>query len=119
MTLKRAVEKRKKRTKYRVNKFNKNNRPVLVVCRTNKNISAQVIDVSGNVLAALSSSSKAFKDKLKKKKGVEIASIVGREFGKLALKNNIKEVVFNKGPYMYIGRVKAFADGCREAGLVF
>ena len=119
MTLKKAVEKRKERTKYRINKFNKDNRPVIIVHRTNKNISAQIIDTNGNILVALSSSSKAFKDKLKGKKGVEIASIIGKEFGKLASEKNIKEVVFNKGSYIYIGRVKAFADGCREAGLVF
>lgn len=119
MTCEKAIQKRKDRTKYRINKFNKSNRPVLFVCRTNKNISAQVIDANGKVLVALSSSSKSFKDELKGKRGVEIASIVGKEFGKLALKNNVKEVVFNKGPYIYIGRVKAFADGCREAGLVF
>jgi large subunit ribosomal protein L18 len=119
MSFKRAVEKRKERTKYRVDKFNKSNRPVLIVSRTNKNISAQVIDINGKVLAVLTSASKTLSEKLKGKSGTEKASFIGKEFGKLASGKGIKEVVFNKGPYNYIGRVKAFADGCREGGLVF
>ena len=119
MSLKKVAEKRKERTKYRVNIHNKSNRPVLGVRRTNKNIGGQVVDSSGKVVVALSSSSKVFADKLKGKSGVETALIVGKEFGKLALEKGVKEVVFNKGQYIYIGRVKAFAEGCREAGLVF
>ena len=53
------------------------------------------------------------------KTGVEIAGVVGTEIAKKALEKDIKEVVFNKGPYLYIGRIKALADAAREAGLIF
>ena len=55
----------------------------------------------------------------KKISGVEKAKLVGAEFAKLCLKNNVKEVVFDKGAYIYNGRVKAVAEACREAGLQF
>ena len=56
---------------------------------------------------------------LSKKSGIEIAEIVGEDLGKKAIEKNIKEVVFNKGPYMYTGRVKALADAARKSGLIF
>lgn len=114
-----ATKKRKERTRFRVKKLNKSNRPKISVVRTNKNIGGQIIDIDGKVLAAFSSFNKAFVEKTKGKKGVEIAAMAGEELGKVAVKNGVKEVVFDKGPYIYIGRVKAFADGCRKAGLVF
>ena len=50
---------------------------------------------------------------------MEKAKLVGKEFGKLCLKSGAKEVVFDKGAYIYGGRVKALAEACREAGLSF
>ena len=55
----------------------------------------------------------------KKINGIEKAKLVGKKFAELCLKNNIKEVVFDKGAYIYHGRVKAMAEACREAGLSF
>lgn len=112
-------EKRKIRSTLQVKKFNKGHKNILNVFRSNKNIYAQIMDLNGNVLVSATSSGKEMEKLFAKKKGVEIAAVVGEMLGKKAVENNIKEVVFNKGPYMYIGRVKALADGARKAGLVF
>ena len=55
----------------------------------------------------------------KKVSGVEKAKLVGKEFAKICLQKGIKEIVFDKGAYVYNGRVKAIAEACREAGLQF
>ena len=112
-------EKRRVRNALQVKKNNKSRKNILNVFRSNKNIYAQIIDLNGNVLVSATSSGKEMEKLLAKKTGVEIATIVGENLAKKAIENNIKEVVFNKGPYMYIGRVKALADGARKAGLVF
>ncbi|MDD2839937.1 MAG: 50S ribosomal protein L18 [Rickettsiales bacterium] len=112
-------EKRKVRNTLQVKESNKSRRNILSVFRSNKNIFAQIIDLNGNVLVSATSSGKEMEKLLTKKSGVEIAAVVGEVLAKRAIENNIKEVVFNKGPYMYIGRVKALADGARKAGLVF
>ncbi len=114
-----GFEKRKIRNTLQVRKNNKSRNNILTVFRSNKNIYAQIIDLSGNVLVSVGSSGKEMEKSLAKKTGQEIAAIIGETLGKKALENNIKEVVFNRGPYMYIGRVKALADGARKAGLVF
>lgn len=119
MTCLKGAEKRKIRTTLQVRKNNKSQKSILVVFRSNKNISAQIIDLNGNVLASATSSSKIMKDSLKGKSGIEIASAVGEEIAKKAIENNVKEVVFNKGPYIYTGRVKALADAARKSGLIF
>ncbi len=119
MTCVKDVEKRKIRTTLQVKRNNKGKRNILNVFKSNKNIYAQIIDLCGNVLVSATSNSKSMKELLEGKTGVEIASIVGEELGKKAIAKNIKEVVFNKGPYMYIGRIKALAEGARKAGLDF
>lgn len=110
--------KRRQRAKYKVAKLNKSNRPVLLVHKTNANMYGQIIK-DGTVLASCSSVAKGVRELVKGKTGAETAQIVGEELGKVAVKNGVKEVVFNKGPYLYAGRVKIFADACRKAGLVF
>lgn len=112
-------EKRKIRTTLQVKKNNKGRRDILNVFKSNKNIYAQILDLNGNVLVSATSNSKEMKEALAKKSGIEIAEAVGEAIGKKALEKNIKEVVFNKGPYMYIGRVKALAEGARKVGLIF
>ena len=119
MTCYKGAEKRKVRTTLQVKKNNKSKRDILVVFRSNKNISAQIIGLDGNVLVSATSSSKTMKDSLKGKSGIEIGACVGAEIAKKAVEKGIKEVVFNKGPYMYTGRVKALADAARENGLIF
>ncbi|WP_323617123.1 50S ribosomal protein L18 [Erysipelothrix rhusiopathiae] len=91
-------------------------RPRLSVYRSNGNISAQVIDdVTGNTLVSAGS----VQMKLANGGNIEAAAQVGNAVTKLALENGIKSVVFDRGGYIYHGRVKALAEAAREAGLEF
>ena len=93
-------------------------RPRLSVYRSNKQIYAQIIDdLNGVTLASASSSSKDFE--VMKEKKVEIAKAVGKAIAAKAVKGGITSVVFDRGGYLYHGRVKALAEGAREAGLKF
>lgn len=92
--------------------------PRLNVYRSTSHIYAQIIDdVAGKTLA--SSSTLAKDVNVKGKTKVEAAQIVGETVAKKALAAGITEVVFDRGGYLYIGRVKALADGARQAGLKF
>ncbi len=113
------LERRRKRNAYRVKANNKSNRPILSVYKSNKNIYAQIVDVNGKVLMSFSSKSKDIIDSITGKTGIEIASIVGKGIAERAKEQNIVQITFNKGPYLYIGRVKALADAARENGLDF
>lgn len=94
--------------------------PRLRVVRSNSHIYAQVIDdVSRSTLAAASSLDAEFKAKGVSGANKEGASLVGELVGKRARDKNIDSVVFDRGGYLYHGRVKALADGAREAGLKF
>jgi len=92
--------------------------PRLCVYRSNMSIYAQIIDdVNGNTLACASSTDKDF-DMAGKTK-TEQARLVGEKVAKIALEKGIKTVVFDRGGYIYTGRVQALADGARSAGLEF
>jgi large subunit ribosomal protein L18 len=114
-----AFERRKERNASRVKTNNKSERLVFNVFRSNKNIYAQIVGRDGNVLVCASSKSKEVADRIADKKGVEIATEVGEAIAEKAIKAGISEVVFNRGPYLYIGRVKALADSARQKGLKF
>jgi large subunit ribosomal protein L18 len=89
-------------------------KPRLAVFRSNVAIYAQLIDdVKGVVLASSSSL------KIKKTKGTEAAKQTGAEIGRLAKEKKIDRCVFDRGGYLYHGKVKALAEGAREAGLQF
>lgn len=110
---------RRQRIKYRIRKVVNGNSttPRLSVFRSNKEIYAQVIDdLSGKTLYAASS-----RDKGADFKGtnVEIAAQVGKVIAEKALKGGIESVTFDRGGYLYHGRVKSLADGARAAGLKF
>lgn len=91
-------------------------RPRLNVFRSNAHIHAQIIDdVNGKTLVSASS----VEMKLANGGNVEAAKAVGTEVAKRALEANITEVVFDRGGYVYHGRVQALADAAREAGLKF
>ena len=93
-----------------------NGRPRLSVHRSDKNISAQVIDdVKGVTVASAST----LEDKSAKGGNVEAASRIGKLVAERATKAGVTEVVFDRGAYLYHGRVKALADAAREAGLKF
>lgn len=95
-------------------------RPRLNVYRSLTNIYAQVIDDSkGETLASASTLDKEVAALIKGKTKTESARIVGEVVAKRAMAKNIKEVVFDRGGYLYIGRVQAVADGARTAGLEF
>ena len=92
------------------------NKPRLSVFRSNTGIYAQIIDdVAGQTL--VSASSVEFKSTKATK--TEISKNVGMKLAEKAKSNGISEVVFDRGGYLYHGRVKALADGAREAGLKF
>jgi len=96
-------------------------KPRLVVFRSHKNIYAQVIDdLKGTTLVSASSIQDMVKGKLSDEmKKKDVATLVGKELGALAVKAGIEEVVFDRNGYKYHGRVAALADGAREAGLRF
>lgn len=95
-------------------------RPRLCVYRSLNQIYAQVIDdVKGVTLASASTLDKDVKALCEGKSKSEQAKIVGETVAKRAMEKNIQEVVFDRGGYIYIGRVQALADGAREAGLKF
>lgn len=92
-------------------------RPRLAVFRSNAEIYAQLIDdTKGITLLSFSTRDKSFTRTGNK---VEQSKVVGIEIAKLALSKNISEVVFDRGGFLYHGRVKALAEGAREGGLKF
>ena len=95
-------------------------RPRLNVYRSTTNIYAQIIDDStGKTLCSANSLDKDLASKLEGKNTKEQAFVVGEAVAKKALKAGIKEVVFDRGGYIYTGRVEKVAEGARSAGLEF
>ena len=95
-------------------------RPRLCVTRSNNNVYAQVIDdVAHTTICGVSTLGPEFKATGKKGGTVEGAAALGEIIGKKAIEAGITEVVFDRGGHLYHGRVKAVADGAREAGLKF
>ncbi|HTV32914.1 MAG TPA: 50S ribosomal protein L18 [Methylocella sp.] len=95
-------------------------KPRLTVHRSSKQIYCQIIDDSaGRTLAAASSLEKANRESLKTGATVEAAKIIGQLIAERASQAGIREVIFDRGSYIYHGRVKALADGAREGGLKF
>ncbi len=94
--------------------------PRLSVFRSNKNIYAQVIDDGqGITLASASSMDKALRGSLKSGAGKDAAAAVGKLIAERASEKGVKKVIFDRGSYIFHGRVKALADAAREGGLSF
>ena len=94
--------------------------PRLAVYRSLKHISAQIInDEAGVTLASSSSMDKDLREKLPHGGNIEAAKSVGETLAKKALKAGIKDVVFDRGGFLYHGRIEALANAAREAGLNF
>ena len=112
-------QRRRLRVKGRIDRFS--GRPRLVVSRSLRQISAQLVDdMAGHTLVSASSTEKALAGELKPGASkVEVAHSIGFVLGQRATKKKLKQVVFDRGPYLYHGRVKAVADGAREGGLEF
>ena len=95
-------------------------RPRLCVFRSNLHMYAQIIDdTKGCTLVAASTVDPDVKSQIQKTNNVEAATVVGTVLAKRAVEKGIEKVVFDRGGYIYHGRVQALADGAREGGLKF
>ena len=119
---------KKSRTEVRLNKHRKlrnrfsgtADRPRLAVFRSNNHMYAQIIDDTvGNTIVSASTLEKELKAELEKTNNVDAAAYLGKVIAKKALDKGITTVVFDRGGFIYQGKVKALADAAREAGLVF
>ena len=119
---------KKSRSEVRVNKHRKlrnrfsgtAERPRLAVFRSNNHMYAQIIDDTvGKTLVSASTVDKEVKAELEKTNNVDAAAYVGTVVAKRALEKGIKEVVFDRGGFIYQGKIQALADAAREAGLEF
>ena len=116
--LNKNADRRIRHARVRKKIFGTSVKPRLCVYRSTNYIYAQIIDdVNGKTLAA--SSSLALSKQLEGKSKTEAAKIVGQDVAAKALKLGYTEAVFDRGGYIYTGRVAALADGAREAGLKF
>ena len=121
-----SAQRRNYRTRNKIRRVNidrvgnRETRPRLSVFRSGKQIYAQIIDdIKGVTLAAASTLDGDLKDKLKSGANVEAASEVGKLIATRAKKAGVEKVVFDRGRFLYHGRVKALAEGAREGGLQF
>ena len=119
---------KKSRSEVRVNKHRKlrnrfrgtAERPRLAVFRSNNHMYAQIIDDTvGNTLVSASTLQKDVKAELEKTNNVEAAAYLGTVIAKKAIEKGITSVVFDRGGFIYHGKIKALADAAREAGLNF
>ena len=95
-------------------------RPRLAVFRSNNHMYAQIIDDTvGNTLVSASTLQKEVKAEVEKTNNVDAAAYLVKVIAERALEKGIKEVVFDRGGYIYQGKIKALADAAREAGLEF
>ena len=120
--------KKESRQKVRVKKHNRMRnrfsgtaeRPRLAVFRSNNHMYAQIIDDTvGNTLVSASTLEKDIKAELTKTNNVDAAAYLGTVIGKRAVEKGISKVVFDRGGFIYQGKVAALADAAREAGLEF
>ncbi len=109
-------ERRRRRTRHRLSLL-ANGRPRLSVFRSGKHIYAQVIDDAAHLTIASASSMDSGKDG--KGYNVDAAGTVGKLIAERALAKGVKQVIFDRGGYLYHGRVKALAEAARESGLEF
>ena len=117
-TLKQNAKRRSERTRRRL-KAVANGRLRLSVHRSDKNISAQIIDDAQGVTVAAASSLEGEKGKKLKGSDTAAAATIGKLIAERAIEKGVKDVVFDRGGYIYHGRVKALAEAAREAGLNF
>ena len=117
-TLKQNAKRRAERTRRRL-KAVANGRLRLSVHRSDKNISAQIIDDAQGVTVAAASSLEGEKGKKGKGSDTAAAAKIGKLIAERAIEKGVMDVVFDRGGYIYHGRVKALAEAAREAGLNF
>lgn len=122
MDIRKVVDGQRERRAYRVRKRVRGtpDRPRLCVYRSLQNFGCQVIDdVAGKTVVSVSSAEKGLKGQLAYGGNCEAAAKLGKILAERAIAAGIKTVSFDRGPYKYHGRVAAFADAAREAGLEF
>lgn len=120
--MKTALEKNKRRAQRQRTRLRKvaTDRPRLTVFRSGKNISVQVIDdAAGQTIAAASTLEKTYREGGKTGGDKDAAAAVGKLIAARALEKGVTKVVFDRGAYLFHGRVKALADAAREGGLDF
>lgn len=116
----RAVARIKRHQRIRNHISGTSQRPRLAVFRSNKYIYVQAIDdEAGATIAAASSKDKEIKDKIESTSNIEAAAAVGKAVAEKLKAKGITEVIFDRGGYIYHGKVKALADAAREVGLQF
>ncbi len=116
----RSAARRKKHQRMRYYIAGTTQRPRLCVFRSNNHMYAQIIDDSvGRTLVAASTTEKVAREELEHTDTVDAAAYVGTLIAKRALENGIDTVVFDRGGFLYHGKVQALADAAREAGLKF
>ena len=116
----RSEIRRKKHLKFRNRFSGTTQRPRLAVFRSNNHMYAQIIDDTvGNTLVSACTLQKDVKAELEKTNNVDAAAYLGTVIAKKALEKGITTVVFDRGGFIYQGKVKALADAAREAGLEF
>ena len=116
----RALVREKKHRRMRNHLSGTAERPRLAVFRSNNHMYAQIIDDTvGNTLVSASTLEKEIKAELNKTNDVEAAAYLGKVIAEKALEKGIKDVVFDRGGFIYQGKVQALADAAREAGLNF
>ena len=112
-------QRRRRRLRYQL-RITGGGRPRLSVFRSGKHIYAQVIDdAQGRTLAAACTLEKDLREGLRTGADKDAATAVGRKVAERALAAGVTKVVFDRGPYLYHGRVKALAEAAREGGLLF
>jgi len=95
-------------------------RPRLSVYRSNQNVYAQIIDdTTSNTLVSCSTLDRDIKLSIPNGRTCEASKLIGEKLAKLSLEKNITQIVFDRGRYLYHGRIKALADGARSGGLQF
>tara|TARA_B110000967_G_scaffold209731_1_gene267354 strand:- start:8462 stop:8818 length:357 start_codon:yes stop_codon:yes gene_type:complete len=95
-------------------------RPRLSIFRSNQHVYAQIIDDANfKTLVSCSTLDKEIKLEIKNGSTCEASHLIGQKLAERSLEQNIKKIVFDRGPYLYHGRVKALADGARAGGLEF
>ena len=116
----RALVREKKHRRMRNHLSGTAERPRLAVFRSNSHMYAQIIDDTvGNTLVAASTLDKDVKAELEKTNNVDAAAYLGTVVAKKALDKGIETVIFDRGGFIYAGKVQALADAAREAGLKF
>lgn len=95
-------------------------RPRLSVYRSNENIYSQIIDdTTARTLVTCSTLDRDIKLEIKNGRTCDVSRLIGQKLAERSLKKNITKIVFDRGPYLYHGRIRALADGARSGGLQF